>query len=287
MNYSLIIEDRKSTREYKKKPAGPEVGDAIKNYHDNGCMRLFPEIATEIYITGTEDREKLESAAGYKDFIQGSPSYMVLLSDAHEYAGINAGYMVEDISLKLIEMGYGACFVTFADSTEIKKVLGIESEKDVAAILAFGNPEKSRKKMHVNLLTMAGISFKEKQQYFAPKKGVLDLAHLERFGNKDGVDEQIDFYGDLLWESLLAASNSPSYLNRQPYAFIIKDHKLILVSLPDEWTNDIDGSLNLGVVMQHVAAVALSYNGSAAWTMGGEAVDGLPEGGKVIAQFDI
>ena len=101
------------------------------------------------------------------------------------------------------------------------------------------------------------------------------------------MDEQIDFYGDLLWESLLAASNSPSYMNRQPYAFVIRDHRLILVSLPDEWTNEIDGSLNLGVVMQHVAAVALPFNGSAAWTMGGQDVEGLPEGSKVIAEFEI
>ena len=287
MDYSLIIEDRKSTREYKKKTAGPEVAEAIRKYHDNGCMRLFPEIGTEVFITGTDTKEKLEAAAGYREFIAGSPSYMILLSDVHEYSGINAGYMVEDISLKLIDMGYGACFVTFTDSSKIKEVLGIESEREVAAILAFGNPERARKKMHVNLLTMAGISFKEKQQYFAPKKGALDLAYLERFGNKSGVDEQIDFYGDILWESLLAASNSPSYMNRQPYAFIIKDHRLTLVSLPDEWTGEIDGDLNLGVVMQHVAAVALPYNGSAKWTMGGEDIEGLPEGGKVIAEFEI
>ena len=92
--------------------------------------------------------------------------------------------------------GIRCCFVTFTDS-EDKKVAGIESEKHVAAILAFGNPERARKKMHVNLLTMAGISFREKQQYFAPKKGALDLAYLDKFGNKDHVDEQIDFYGDI------------------------------------------------------------------------------------------
>lgn len=287
MNYSLVIEDRKSTREYKKKAVGADVENAIRAYHDKGCMRLFPEIGTEVYITGTEAKEKLEGAAGYKEFIAGSPGYMILLSDEHEYAGINAGYMVEDISLMLIDMGYGVCFVTFTDSDEIKKVVGIESDRHVAAILAFGNPERARKKMHVNLLTMAGISFKERQQYFAPKKGALDLAYLDKFGNKDHVDEKIDFYGDLLWESLLAASNSPSYMNRQPYAFIIKDHRLVLVSLPDEWTGDIDRELNLGVVMQHVAAVALPYNGSAAWTMGGQEVEGLPEGGKVIAEFEI
>ena len=177
--------------------------------------------------------------------------------------------------------------MTFSDSDAVKRVIGIESEKEVAAILAFGNPERARKKMHVNLLTMAGISFREKQQYFAPKKGALDLAYVDRFGNKDDVDEQIDFYGDLLWESLLAASNSPSYMNRQPYAFIIKEHRLILVSVPDKWTDDIDKDLNLGVVMQHVAAVALPYNGSAKWTMGGQDVEGLPEGGKVIAEFEI
>ncbi len=39
MNYSLIIEDRKSTREYKKKAVGPEVGNAIKEFHDKECMQ--------------------------------------------------------------------------------------------------------------------------------------------------------------------------------------------------------------------------------------------------------
>ena len=178
MNYSLVIEDRKSTREYKKKAVGADVGDAIRAYHDNGCMRLFPEINTEIFITGSEDKEKLEGAAGYKEFIAGSPSYMLLLTEPHEYSGINAGYMAEDISLMLIDKGYGVCFVTFSDSDAVKRVIGIESEKEVAAILAFGNPERARKKMHVNLLTMAGISFREKQQYFAPKKGALDLAYV-------------------------------------------------------------------------------------------------------------
>ncbi len=249
----------------------------------NACS----DIDTEVFIAETCNKEALEAAAGYKEFIVGSPNYMILLTEEHEYAGINAGYITEDISLKLIDMGYGACFVTFTDSEKIKCVLGIQSDKKVGAILAFGIPEKAKKRMHVNLLTMAGISFKEKQQYFAPKKGALDLAYLERFGNKDGVDEQIDFYGDILWESLLAASNSPSYMNRQPYAFIIKDHVLTLVSLPDEWTGPIDGALNLGVVMQHVAAAALSYNGSAAWSMGGEDVEGLPEGAVTIAEMRI
>lgn len=281
MDYALLIEERRSTRAFKKKGVTADICDAVKKYHDNECMRLVPEIQTECFIAGDDAKEALEGAAGYKEFLVGAPSYIVILSEPHEKALVNAGYITEDLSLKLNDMGLGCCFVTFTDSEAIKCALGITSDKEVCAILAFGYGERLKKKMHFNVLTMSKISAKEKQQYFAPKKGVFDLVYTDLFGNTDGVSEKIDFYGDPLWEPLLAASNSPSYMNRQPYAFVINDNRVVLISLPDEFTGEIDAGLNIGVVMMHFAAVARAYRGDALWTTGCCEVDGLPEGACV------
>ena len=285
MNYPLLIEERKSTRVYSDKPVDSAVSTAVKDYHDNEVMRLVPQIKTELFVAGSEAKEALESAAGYKEFLEGAPGYLILLSDSHDKALINAGYIMEDISLKLNDMGYGACFVTFTDSEAIKIAAGITSEKEVAAILAFGNPQRARKKMHFNFFTMSGISAKEKKQYFAPKKGVEDLLYTEGFGNNADLYERLDSHGDSLWEPMLAASNSPSYMNRQPYAFVIQGDLLVLVALEDEFTAPIDRDLNLGVVMLHVAAAASAYRGNAIWNFDVPTVLGIPTGAEVIASF--
>lgn len=287
MNYSLLIEERKSTRSFTDKTVPASVGEEIRKYHDSDCMRLVPEIATELYIAPAAAKESLEGAAGYKEFLAGAPEYMVLLSQPHGHMGVNAGYITEDISLKLNEMGYGTCFVTFTESQAIKDALGIESEKEVAAILAYGSPLKAKKKLHFNFFTMSGISSKEKHQYFAPKKSVEQLVFLDSYGSNKDVYEYIDLHEDVLWDPLLAASNSPSYMNRQPYAFVIKDDKITLVSLPDEFTGEIDNALNLGVVMQHFASTAKYHRGNAVWSLEPGVVENLPEGAKEIAVFDI
>ena len=46
----------------------------------------------------------LESSAGYNQFLIGAPHYLLLMSAPHSYAAINAGYMMEDLVLKLTEL---------------------------------------------------------------------------------------------------------------------------------------------------------------------------------------
>ena len=134
MDYALLIEERKSTRAFKNKAVPVDVANAIRSYHDNSCMRLIPEIETEAYIAGADIKEALEGAAGYKEYFTGAPSYFVLLSKPHENAIINAGYITQDISIKLAETGYGSCFVTFTDKEAIKKVIDITSPNYVIPI---------------------------------------------------------------------------------------------------------------------------------------------------------
>ena len=147
--------------------------------------------------------------------------------------------MMEDLVLKLTELDIDTCWMTFTDSDKIKKALSLTTPLEVAAIVAFGYGEKTAKKLRLNILSMSQIDVRAEQQYYAPKKGVHDLVHMGSWSNKSGLDEMMDFYDDMLWQSFYAASLSPSYLNRQPYGFLVQDHSIYLVQQEDAYTDNL------------------------------------------------
>ena len=283
MNYSALIQNRKSVREFTEKYVSMEDADKIKRYHSYSVRRLFPEVKTELSLFGLDARAALEGAAGYKQFLVGSPQYMVLLSEKHPHALENAGFIMEDLILKLTDMGLDTCWLTFHDSEYIKSALEIESDLDVVAIAAFGYGAKTTKRLRLNLITMSNADISVQRQYFNPKRSVHELVSLDDWGNTIGVEEYIGFYDDLLWEAFYAASLAPSYLNRQPYGFLIRDGRIVLVQKPDSYTDGIDAKLNLGVVLLHFSAVASQWAGKVDWSFEDLPSLSLPEGHSVVA----
>ena len=76
------------------------------------------------------------------------------MSAPHSYAAINAGYMMEDLVLKLTELDIDTCWMTFTDSDKNQKRHCLSPPPlEVAAIVAFGYGGKDPQKK-----TAAGIS---------------------------------------------------------------------------------------------------------------------------------
>ena len=284
MDYNALIQNRKSARQFTDQKVTESVCAELESYYRSGCQRLVPDIDTELWIFGDNTRQALEGAAGYNEFLVGAPQYLVLLSGKAEQAYENAGYMMEDLVLKLEDMGLGSCWLTFTDSKAVKDALGIDSPLEVAAIAAFGYPQKARKRMRFNILSMSNVDIGAKRHYFDPKRPVGDMVFLGGWGQTEGRDKYIGFYDDMLWEAFYCASLSPSYLNRQAYGFVISDGEVVLVSRPDAYNTEIDGKLSLGVVMLHFAAAASAWAGKVTWKLGADAKQiALPEGYSVIA----
>ena len=284
MNYSALIQNRKSTREFTDQEVSYQDLVTIRNYYQNAVRRLIPGIGTELYFFGRGTGAALEGAAGYNQFLVGAPQYLVLLSEKHPLSCVNAGYMMQDILLKLSDMGLDSCWLTFADSEDIKGVLGISSPLDVVAIAAFGYGKKTVRRLRLNLRSMSNVDIVAKHRYMEPKRRVEDMAFLDTWGNVDGLDKYLGFFDDMLWEAIYAASLSPSYLNRQAYGFLLKDGEISLVERPDRYNVDIDKDLSLGIVLLHFSAVAENWAGRLNWRFGEEAARlDLPEGHKVIA----
>ena len=265
MNYRALIQNRKSVREFTDKQVPFSALEEIKNYYLNSVRRLIPELKTELYFFGTSTRAALEGAAGYNQFLVGAPQYLVLMSEKHDLAHLNAGFIMEDLVLKLTDMDLDSCWMTFAASEDVKESLGIESEMDVAAIVAFGYGKKTIKRLRLNIRSMSDVDIAAKHRYMEPKRSVRELAFRDTWGDSRRVEDYIGFFDDMLWEALYAASLSPSYLNRQAYGFLLHDGSISLVSRPDSYNTSIDGDLSLGIVLLHFTAVAENWAGKLRW----------------------
>ena len=286
MNYAALIQNRKSVREFRDKVVPFSLLEQIKTYYQRSVRRLISEIGTEMYMFGTDAREALEGAAGYNSFLVGAPQYLELLTDPHPHGYLNAGFVMEDLILKLTDLELDSCWVTFADGEAVKTALGIESDRSVAAIAAFGYGVKTTRRLRLNIRSMSDIDISAKRHYFEPKRSVSDLVHKDTWGSRDGLDSAIGFYDDMLWESFYAASLAPSYLNRQAYGFLLEQGKVTLVSVPDKFNVPIDAELSLGIVLHHFTVVSESWAGQLSWRF---APDGpaLPVGHRAVASASI
>ena len=283
MNYSALIQNRKSTREFTDKEVTFAQLETIQNYYYNSVRRLIPEIRTDLHVFGPGTGAALEGAAGYNQFLVGAPPSLVLLSEQHELAEINAGYVMQDLLLKLADMDLDSCWLTFTDSEDVKGILGLASDKDVVGIAAFGYGKKVVRRLRLNIRSMSNVDVVAKHRYMEPKRCVEDMAYLNEWGNSHGLHQYIGFFDDMLWEALYAASLSPSYLNRQAYGFLLHDGCVSLVERPDKYNTKIDGDLSLGIVLLHFSAVAENWTGTLRWNLLPENAVMLPEGHRLIA----
>ena len=175
MNYSTLIQNRKSVREFSEKKVSSAVLAEVEAFYRQSCKRLVPDLRTELWIFGDDTREALEGAAGYSQFLVGAPQYLVLLSEKAQLAEENAGYIMEDLVLKLTDLDLGTCWLTFTDSAQVKQALGITSELEVAAIAAFGYGVKAKRRLRINILSMSNVDISAKRHYFDPKRSVEDM----------------------------------------------------------------------------------------------------------------
>ena len=282
MNYRALIENRKSVRAFSDKKVPKSLLAELEHYFVKEAKCLEPSIRTELVFFDDSSKAALEGAAGYNSFLVGAPQYLVLLSEKAERMYLNAGCLMEDLVLKLNELGLDSCWVTFTDSGAVKDAVGIEGGLEVAAIVAFGYGVKTPRRLRLNILSMSNVDIKAKRDYMEPKRSVYDMVFVKEWGNVRNLDDAIGFFDDMLWEAFYAASLSPSYLNRQAYGFLLGEGVVHLVSRPDEYTTELDGELSLGIVLHHFAAVASQWAGDVQWDFGGEGPE-LPEGHKLVA----
>lgn len=274
MDYYNLAIQRESTRSFKKKPVSDKQLVELLSYFSD-CKRLRPAIRTEIKILDSEACKALTDCAGYYNFMIEAPHYILILSDTSDYYLENAGYMGEDLVLKMTELELDTCWITIKNSAELKKQLGIQVDLEPAALIAFGNATKQFLSSRLDIKSPSDITIKKRTGFVAPK---LEIDHAV-FESEWGTQSHISTLpiNSSLYQAFIAACCSPSFLNRQPYRFILDGHTVVLVALEDEMTDFNDAKLNLGIVMLHFSAVmGVKNNYESGWILG------KPEKGYII-----
>ena len=254
MNYLELVENRNSIRDFHKKKVEQSKIDELISFF-NSSTKLI-DVDVQILVSADDDTaSRLSGVAGYRGNTFNAPAYITILSQEKDNYLINAGFMAENLVLKLEELGLSSCFLTSDDSEMIKKVLLINSDLAVATVIAFGYGKKERDTTKLDIHSPSDVSISNKAGHIAPKIAATALAF------------DSDEYSDpVIADAVYAASLSPSFLNHQNYRFVINGTHIYLFNQLDNVVPDDDNLLGLGAAMLNFHIILSSkYSGIGNW----------------------
>ena len=223
MNLYEAIYARRSVRAYRMEPLDDTILKGIPDFLDE-VEPLFPDICTEIRIVDRcTGKEKIGGLCNVK-----APYYAVLYSEPKEKSDMNAGFLMEQLSLYLETRGIGSCFVGMAKHRDKE----LEAKGFVQKIiLAFGMPKDPNK-------------FRDKE----PKRMALDELCVYKEPPKAWVKEMLE-----------AARLAPSSTNSQPWRFVVYEHRIHVFSkkpLGERSLLNPFTELNFGIMLANVMVAA-------------------------------
>lgn len=286
MDYKKLISNRKSVRDYKRVALKNEDIKELEAFLSK-AKRLVKDIDVDALIMSNEVFVKLDGNAGYKGFMLDAPNYVILLSEKKENYIKNAGYIGEEIVLKALDMQIGSCWVSFDDSDFIKEKLGINSEKEVVAIIALGYDNNKTKA--INLHKTGENSSKTKfdivEDNISERVAVSDIVYLNTWGNPITADE---LHNRALLNAFHYARLAPSTFNRQPWRFILDDGIVVLTVRSDDSTGTYQEKIDAGIVMLYFEAIIDSTLTDITWTLGApENNYNIPSNYKIVGYCNI
>ncbi len=258
------IEKRKSIREYRdKKLSEAQIGEIRDAFVS--LPRLTPDTDVEIAFF-TENAARMEGVAGYRGNAFGAPAYIVILSEPADFYVENAGFIGEGILLKLTDMGLDCCWLTIDNSEAVKSAALVKSDKEAVAVIACGYGKKERSKKRFDIKSPSSVDFTSREGHVAPKIALSEMVYLKNWGKEAEWDPYaID---PMLEDALYCASLAPSFLNRQPYRYVVQQSRVILYVKNEELTSDIDTLLDAGATIFNFYASYTARVNAKGWSMG-------------------
>lgn len=253
---SNFLKNRKSTRDFKKKKLDSrttvEVTENFKDLEEEAKNKYFNFI---LFDEGDKIYKTLDGLAGYAGVMIESPYYIgIRLKEVTETSIITASYYTEKLMTNLTRLNLGSCWINvkMVDKDIKADVLG-EDNKNIGYLVAFGYPKTKNPFI---------------QEPASSRYAVNQIVYKDRIGNPITIDE-LESRGldDLFYYIRFAPSN----YNLQPWRFILKDAKiLLLLEYSEEGRTDL---MDAGIIMYYFEAL-------------GEVI-GLKKGWHLVDEADI
>lgn len=288
MDYKNLMIKSKSVRSFKEREVEERYFNEIKRYIETSKV-LVSEIETEIKFYNKEEVfEKMEGLAGYNGFLIDAPHYMFLLSDKKDNYIENAGYIAENARLKAVEFEIDSCWITFENGKKIIEDIGIVTNKELVAIVAFGYAEETNKKMLKATKTGGNYSQSEMKKALSEpasdRKEIEEIVFMDKWGESASL-EDLEMRG--LLDAFSYARLAPSALNVQPWRFIVDGSKIVLVVDKEALKSEYGGKISSGIVMLYFGLIVDSTLMNSKWVFDATDNYNVPSEYRVVGYCNI
>ncbi len=195
MNLYEAVWARKSIRRYKMKPFSQDKLDLVLRFA-NSLPMMFPDLQVEFKILDcTKKNQSNKYFNKMKLFNVKAPYYLIIYSTKNNGYYINAGYLMQQISIYLASKDIGSCFL---GGVKVSEHLASDSSMDHVLTLAFG---EGKSKIYRN------------------------SANIRRFPEEDIITYKEDV-SDSIRTILKAGRIAPSSMNNQPWRFVAYKNRI-------------------------------------------------------------
>lgn len=245
-----FLKNRKSVRDFKDKKLDKKTIQKVKEY----CQQLENEKSKGdfrfvLYEDGQKVFDALEGVGGYSGVMIESPHYIGLnFKDNKKESIIYGAYYMEKLITELTNLNIGSCWISLKDVDEKskKELLGIK-EGNIKYLLSIGYP--IAKNPFVAEPTSSRLS-------------IEDIVFKDEIGKVANIDELESRGLDDLFYYIRFA---PSSYNKQPWRFVLKDHKVILLMA---YSNDEEINLvDAGIIMYYFENLAKAIGINSKWKL--------------------
>ncbi len=234
MKVKDVIYQRKAIRNYSSRPIESE---GIKKVREilSSLTPLYKDIDLKAELV--EEREKIQGII--KGIIGNygkvhAPHYIVAMAKDKEGYRENVGFAMEEVVLKLTELGFGTCWIGAKIPKDlIRNIISMEDGYIPVILIALGYPEDTN--------------------YFNLE---LSSAH-----KRKPLEEMVEGHLDAAWEEIFnGVRRAPSGVNLQPWKFFKEDNKVHCYIKEGIITKKIAnyGELDMGIALCHLKLMSKS-----------------------------
>jgi nitroreductase len=264
MNIREAIRKRISVRHYEPRPVPEEILQSVIKSGENS-VALDDSIRVRFHLIeeGRLVAARMTYLTGARFLFGSSPHFIIATSEEKPLFMLNMGFRMEQMILFATQQGLGTCWVGGMFTEErIGAFLGLDKGERVIALTPLGYPDTSFYGRVARSVVELGA------MNFGRRKPLSQIA----FGSDWGSPLETEDSG--LLEALECARLAPSWVNAQPWRFLVTGKEIIAVAdARGRYSSVRDGKhyyrLDVGIAMAHFFLAAKEMGWSGSWQVTG------------------
>jgi nitroreductase len=264
MSIRSAIRRRISVRHYEPCPVPEEIlQSVVKSGETSVALDGNIKVRFHLIKEGRLVAEQMMFFTGARFLFGSSPHFIIATSEEKPLFMLNMGFRMEQMILFATKQGLGTCWVGGMFTEErISSFLELEKDERVIVLTPVGYPDTSfyGRMMH-DLIELGAMDFGRRK----PLKQIV-------FGSHWG--SPLETEDDELLEALECARLAPSWVNAQPWRFLVNGNEIIAVAdARGRYSSVRDGKhyyrLDVGIAMAHFFLVAKEMGWGGKWQVTG------------------